>query len=467
MKEAVVEREHDAHAIRDPEVCTNRRRSPDAPAAPMRGATRFGAYHVLGDGRPEPDEGNEPMVNVDRNLEEEVLGDLDAPFRPERVQGQLELEVAMDDGELDEDTATAGDEAIAGDERAAHATRRTEVDLVMVNVRRAFVRRLICRIRLVAKRHAIRARAVSRLRVIGIRVIGIRAPERRSRAHDASNREHAHEPQRVASSHASEWIVQAAHDALAAAHTLLSRRSPSTSASRYVALMTTILITGANKGLGFEAARRLIALGHTVYMGARDRKRGEEAAKRVGGRFVQLDVTDDASVSAAAEWIAQQPLGLDVLINNAGIAGGMIAPPDMKAEAVRDVYETNVFGIVRVTHAMLPLLRSSKCPVIVNVASGLGSFGTVHDTTRVESKFVALAYCSSKSAVTMLTVQYAKSLPEMRINVVDPGYTATDLNHHSGPQTVEQGTDAIVRLATVGTDGPTGTFQDAAGILAW
>jgi NAD(P)-dependent dehydrogenase (short-subunit alcohol dehydrogenase family) len=231
--------------------------------------------------------------------------------------------------------------------------------------------------------------------------------------------------------------------------------------------MTNTLITGANKGLGYETARRLIALGHTVFLGARDPAKGEAAAQRLGARFVHLDVTDDASVNAAATWIKQQPGGLDVLINNAGIAGGQVAAPDVKADDVRGVYETNVFGIVRVTHAMLPLLRASKSPVIVNVSSGLGSFGVVTNSSRIESKFVALAYCSSKSAVTMLTVQYAKALPEMRINVVDPGYTATDLNHHSGPQTIEQGTDAIVRLATVGKDGPTGAFYDAAGIVPW
>ncbi|MDB4975993.1 MAG: putative short chain oxidoreductase [Myxococcaceae bacterium] len=231
--------------------------------------------------------------------------------------------------------------------------------------------------------------------------------------------------------------------------------------------MTNTLITGANKGLGFETARRLLALGHTVYLGARDRERGEAAAARLGARFVQLDVTDDASVTAAATWLQQQPGGLDVLINNAGIAGDMSPPSEVTADAVRHVYETNVLGIVRVTHALLPLLRASKNPVIVNVSSGLGSFALVHDASRIESKVAALAYCSSKSAVTMLTVQYAKTLPELRINVVDPGYTATDLNHHSGPQTVEQGTDAIVRLATIDKDGPTGTFQDAAGILPW
>ncbi len=171
-------------------------------------------------------------------------------------------------------------------------------------------------------------------------------------------------------------------------------------------------------------------------MGARDPAKGEAAAQRLGARFVQLDVTDDASVNAAAAWLEQQPGGLDVLVNNAGIAGGMAPPPDVKADDVRALYETNVFGIVRVTHALLPLLRKSRSPVIVNVSSGLGSFATVHDPTRIESKVAALAYCSSKSAVTMLTVQYAKALPGMRINVVDTGYTTTDLNHNSGPQTV-------------------------------
>lgn len=240
------------------------------------------------------------------------------------------------------------------------------------------------------------------------------------------------------------------------------------SATGTVLGMTNTLITGANKSLGFEAARRLIGLGHAIFVGARDATRGEAAARRLGAnaRFVQLDVTDDASVNAAAAWVKTQG-GLDVLINNAGILGPHLTPPQMTAEQVRAVYETNVFGIVRVTHAMLPMLRASANPVIVNVTSGLGSFAAVHDTSRVESKVVDLAYCSSKSAVTMLTVQYAKALPELRINAVDPGYTATDFNNHSGSQTVEEGTDAIVRLATIGKDGPTGSFWDRHGTVAW
>ncbi len=232
--------------------------------------------------------------------------------------------------------------------------------------------------------------------------------------------------------------------------------------------MTITLITGANKGLGFEAAKRLVAVGHSVYLGARDPGRGRVAAESIGARFIELDVTSDESVDAAARDIRRRDGQLDVLVNNAGIAGGSgIAPKDVTADDVRHVFETNVFGIVRVTHAMLPLLLRSENPVIVNVASGLGSIGVVTDPNRMESRFPTLAYGSSKSAVTMLTVQYAKAFPEMRVNVVDPGYTATDLNGNRGTQSVAEGTDAIVRLATIGPDGPSATFQDREGTVPW
>jgi NAD(P)-dependent dehydrogenase (short-subunit alcohol dehydrogenase family) len=231
--------------------------------------------------------------------------------------------------------------------------------------------------------------------------------------------------------------------------------------------MTTILITGANKGLGYESARRLIALGHTVYITARDAERGKAAADELGAGFLVLDVTDDASVAAAAVELSEREGRLDVLVNNAGISGGFVEPDAVTAEDIRAVYETNVFGIVRTTGAFLPLLRAAENPVIVNVSSGLGSFGSVTDPGRVESRFASIVYASSKSAVTMLTVQYAKAFPELRINAVDPGYTATDLNGNSGTQTVEEGTDAIVRLATIPANGPTGTLQDREGVLSW
>jgi len=226
--------------------------------------------------------------------------------------------------------------------------------------------------------------------------------------------------------------------------------------------MTTTLITGGNKGLGRETARRLLAEGHTVWIGARDETRGRQAADELGARFVQLDVTDDASVAAAAATVAADG-GLDVLVNNAGIAGTHADPADLTGADALAVLDTNVAGVVRTTTAFLPLLRDSAAPAIVNVTSGLGSFHAVHDPDRIESTVVAPLYTASKSAVTMLTVQYAKALPGIRVNAADPGYTATDLNGNSGPQTVTEGTDAVVALALQGADGPTGTFTDRSG----
>jgi NAD(P)-dependent dehydrogenase (short-subunit alcohol dehydrogenase family) len=231
--------------------------------------------------------------------------------------------------------------------------------------------------------------------------------------------------------------------------------------------MTITLITGANKGLGYEAARRLIEAGHTVYVGARDPGRGKTAADPLGAKFVQLDVTDDTSVEAAVEYIANDAGGLDVLVNNAAVTGRHAEPADVTADVLRSAYETNVFGLVRMTHAALPLLRRSARPVIVNVSSGLGSAAVVSNPDRFESKFVTIGYGSSKAAVVMLSIQYAKAFPAIRINAVDPGYTATDLNANSGTQTVTEGTDAMVRLASIGPDGPTGGFFDRDGVVPW
>lgn len=227
--------------------------------------------------------------------------------------------------------------------------------------------------------------------------------------------------------------------------------------------MTTTLITGANKGLGYETARRLIEAGHTVWIGARDETRGQQAADALGAKFVQLDVTDDTSVAAAASTI-QADGGLDVLINNAGITGPQKDAADLTGDDAALVFSTNVLSIVRTLNAFVPILRSSANPTVVNVTSGLGSFDAVHDPERIESKVVAPLYNASKSAVTMLTVQYAKALPDIRINAADPGYTATDLNGNSGHQTVTEGTDAVVELALRGPDGATGTFIDRSGV---
>jgi NAD(P)-dependent dehydrogenase (short-subunit alcohol dehydrogenase family) len=229
--------------------------------------------------------------------------------------------------------------------------------------------------------------------------------------------------------------------------------------------MTTTLITGANKGLGHEAARRLIDAGHDVWIGARDATAGARVAQELGARFVELDVLDDASVAAAVETVRET--GLDVLVNNAGILGRHVAAADTTADDVAAVYATNVFGVVRVTQAFLPLLEASEHPVIVNVSSGTGSIALANDPERVESSVISVGYASSKTAVVGITNTYARALPRFRVNCADPGYTATDLNGHRGHQTVTEGTDAIVALAQVRPDGPTGTFQDRYGAVPW
>jgi NAD(P)-dependent dehydrogenase (short-subunit alcohol dehydrogenase family) len=230
--------------------------------------------------------------------------------------------------------------------------------------------------------------------------------------------------------------------------------------------MTTTLITGANKGLGRETARRLIDEGHDVWVAARDPARGREAAEALGGRLVVLDVTDDDSIAAAVEQVAAGG-GLDVLVNNAAIVGDRTQVPDTTAEDVGRILDTNVVGIVRVTQAFVPLLERSPNPVIVNVSSGMGSLGVTTDPLRLESGVVGLGYPASKSAVNMLTSMYAKALPKMRVNCVDPGYTATDLNAHQGAQTVEVGAEIIVRMAKLAADGPTGAFVDRHGTVPW
>lgn len=235
--------------------------------------------------------------------------------------------------------------------------------------------------------------------------------------------------------------------------------------------MTTTLITGANKGLGFETARRLIAAGHTVYVGSRNADRGRAAAERLNARAVQLDVTDDDSVAAAAETIAEDG-GLDVLVNNAGIQveitdKGVIGAADLTADMMRDTFATNVFGTVRVLHTFLPLLQRSAAPVVVNVSSALASLTQVNTPGTAAFNYPGVAYPASKTAVNMLTVQYAKQFPAIRINSVEPGFTKTDLNLNTGTHTVQDSAEIIVRMALLGPDGPTGGYYDAVGELSW
>jgi NAD(P)-dependent dehydrogenase (short-subunit alcohol dehydrogenase family) len=232
---------------------------------------------------------------------------------------------------------------------------------------------------------------------------------------------------------------------------------------------TIALVTGANKGIGHMVVRRLAERGWTVLLGSRDPGRGAAAAAALDGdvEVLTIDVTSEESVAAAAKEVEQRYGRLDVLVNNAGIVGPRVAALDTSAADMLACYDTNVFGPVRVTSAFLPLLRRSAAPRIVMVSSGLGSITRTSDAERIESSLVALTYPSSKTALNMITSQYARSLPEFRVNAADPGYTATDLNGHAGHQTVEEGSDEIVRLATLGPDGPTGRFFDRTGPVPW
>lgn len=232
--------------------------------------------------------------------------------------------------------------------------------------------------------------------------------------------------------------------------------------------MTRTLITGANRGIGFEAARALRAAGHTIFLASRDAESGRRVADEIGAHPIQLDITDDASVAAAAKTVEAEG-GLDVLVNNAGIAPEWgednipVGAADLTADLMRRTFETNVFGTVRVLHAFLPLLRRSAAPVVVNVSSSLGSL------TRISARedYAGVAYPASKAAVNMLTVQYAKAFPDMRINAVEPGFTSTNLNRFHGTQTPARGAEIIVRMARVAPDGPTGGYFEAAGPLPW
>jgi NAD(P)-dependent dehydrogenase (short-subunit alcohol dehydrogenase family) len=228
--------------------------------------------------------------------------------------------------------------------------------------------------------------------------------------------------------------------------------------------MTVTLITGANKGIGFETANQLLALGHTVYLGARDPERGERAAASIGARFVQLDVTDDDSVKRALATVDAAEGRLDVLVHNAGIlaAGPLDGPAALRA------FDTNAVGIVRVTEAALPLLRKASHPTVVTVSSSMGSFWAVTNPDRPESGLPLTLYAASKAAATMLTVQYARSEPGIRFNAVEPGTAATDMTAGFGVgRSPAESARVVVRLATLGADGPTGTLQDELGTLSW
>lgn len=239
---------------------------------------------------------------------------------------------------------------------------------------------------------------------------------------------------------------------------------------------TIALVTGANKGIGYEIAAGLGALGWSVGVGARDDQRREAAVEKLRAAGVEafgvpLDVTDDASATAAARLIEEQAGRLDVLVNNAAITGGAPQEPTRVDPAtIRTVVETNVIGVIRVTNAMMPLLRRSASPRIVNMSSTVGSLTRQSGTTAEQTAGpIAVAYAPSKTFLNAVTLQYARELAgtNILINVGCPGYVATDLNGFRGVRTPEQGAAIAIKLATLPDDGPTGQFFNDAGVVPW
>jgi NAD(P)-dependent dehydrogenase (short-subunit alcohol dehydrogenase family) len=235
------------------------------------------------------------------------------------------------------------------------------------------------------------------------------------------------------------------------------------------------LVTGANKGIGFEVTRRIVTAGMIVLLGARNAALGEAAAAQLRAenldvRFVELDVVKFETIESAAATILADFGRLDVLVNNAGINDPADGPPAASdIAAVRRVMETNFFGTLAVTQAMLPLLRKAPAGRIVNVSSGLGSLTWNADPNWEYAPVKLLGYNASKAAMNMLTVQLAYELREtaIKVNSANSGYTATDLNGHRGHQTVAEGAAETVRLALLPPDGPTGGFFETSGPDPW
>jgi NAD(P)-dependent dehydrogenase (short-subunit alcohol dehydrogenase family) len=235
------------------------------------------------------------------------------------------------------------------------------------------------------------------------------------------------------------------------------------------------LVTGANKGIGLAIAKGLCQAGFFVWVGARDRSRGEQAVAdlRDAGLDVdllELDVADQASVHRAAETLAAQIGALDILVNNAGIAVDMTkAPSEVRMEDMKAVYEVNVFGPVRVTQAFLPLLKAADQARIVMMSSGVGSLALVTDPTSIYSTVNLLDYTSSKVALNAITVCFAKELEPLgiKVNAVEPGHVRTDLNGNSGVLTPEEGAATVIKMALLGPDGPAGGFFGSHGRQPW
>ena len=231
--------------------------------------------------------------------------------------------------------------------------------------------------------------------------------------------------------------------------------------------MKTVLITGANKSIGFETARQLLQQGYYVYLGSRDMQKGQQAVSQLQAEGLHqvepivIDVDDIESIKTARDVLGQKTNVLDVLINNAGISGTMPQTPlETDISVVKQVFETNFFGVIDVTQAFIDLLRQSSEPRIVNVTSGLGSLTLHADPSWKYYQVKPTSYVASKAALNAYTIVLAYDLRDtpFKVNAVDPGYTATDFNHHSGPGTVPDAAARVVKAATLGSDGPTGQF---------
>ncbi len=231
--------------------------------------------------------------------------------------------------------------------------------------------------------------------------------------------------------------------------------------------MKTVLITGANKSIGFETARQLLQQGYYVYLGSRDMQKGQQAVSELKSEGlsqvepIEIDVNNIDSIKAALEVLGQKINVLDVLINNAGIAGGFPQPSlETDISVFKQVFETNFFGVIEVTQAFIDLLKQSPEPRIVNVTSGLGSLTLHNDPSWKYYQVKGAVYVSSKAALNAYTIVLAYDLRDtsFKVNAVDPGYTATDFNHHSGPGTVPDAAARVVKAAVLGPDGPTGQF---------
>ena len=235
------------------------------------------------------------------------------------------------------------------------------------------------------------------------------------------------------------------------------------------------LVTGANKGIGYETARQLASQGITVLIGARDEQRGKEAAAKLRGedldvQFLRLDINDQTTHEAARRFIEDNFGKLDILVNNAAVALDMgQKPSEVDMQTLRKTFDTNFFGVISVTQALLPLIRKSEAGRIVNVSSGLGSLTQHSDPSWEFYPVKILAYNASKTALNAFTVMLAHELKDtaIKVNSADPGFTATDMNDHRGYKTVEQGASVITQLATLPADGATGSYFDNKGVLPW